>query len=314
MLINLNPIYEANGLIRFEGVISRCLKMLHDEDASMTEDASTVLMQLSFERNINDAFLTNEESFRLLFQYLSYDNVVTRRNVATILLNLSYRLETQTKITESGAISSLVMSLWSDTDLQVRRTALAVICNLVHDNAAAQEGLRQANANEVLRSLLIDGDDEVQLYAAATLHNVKEIISEDTVLAQEIIITSILNKPTLFDDPSIAKLVPMMIVLSEENEVVRTRAVVGLKQLSSVAANRDWMRDAGVVASLLNLLAHETNTEVIQNALQILSVLEVDEDEIEDAGGISPILNLLSNVDLNIRQDASQILRDLRFI
>jgi hypothetical protein len=159
---------------------------------------------------------------------------------------------------------------------------------------------------------LTDADDEVLLYAAATLCCVLEIESEDTPIcidpSHEALITSILSKPTLLDNPSIAKLVPMMILLKKEDDVVRTSAVVGLKQLSSVAANRDWIRDAGMVACLLNLLSHETNTEVIQNAL------EVDEDEIEDAGGISPIQNLLNNVDLNIRQDASQILRDLRFI
>jgi HEAT repeat protein len=291
----------------------------------MSNDILTVLMQLSFERKINATFLKTPESVAMLRDYLSHENVEIRRNVATIWCNLSYRMNSRAKFTQLNVLPSLI-SLIEDPDVQIRRSVLVAICNLTHGNSVCQELLRQSDTVGSLTSLLADEDDEVQLYAAvilkiAAMSSSFALSSANAVSAKpfvgdiaQTLAAVTLNKSLLFEKSTIAMMVPMIVLVSDENEIVRIRAVTALKHLSSDSSNHYWMRVAGVVASLLNLLAHETNSEVIQNTLQILSVLEVDEDEIEDAGGISPILNLLNNVDLSVRQDASQILQAIGYM
>jgi HEAT repeat protein len=329
MLANFHPIYyEKDSIfnISFDRLISFCLQMLQEEDnASMSNDILTVLMQLSFERKINATFLKTPESVAMLRDFLRDENVEIRRNVATIWCNLSYRMNSRAKFTQLNVLPSLI-SLIEDPDVKVRRSVLAAICNLTHGKSICQELLRQSDTVGSLTSLLADEDDEVQLYATVILKiaagsGYMELSSANVVSATpyfgdiaQTLAAVTLNKSLLFEKPTIAMLVPMIVLVSDENEIVRIRAITALKHLSSDSANHYWMRIAGVVACLLNLLAHESNSEVIQNTLQIFSALEVDEDEIEDAGGIAPILNLLSNVDLNIRQDASKLLHAMGYM
>jgi hypothetical protein len=278
---------------------------------------------------VHSIWRQSDKTLQTIAKFLHIEDLEERHNAVSILWNLSIRSVNKAMVWE--VIEVFGINVWlklaSDDDTQIKCYVIGTLCNLAYNKAERQVTIRQYADVESIVKLLLSADPNVVLTAAAILskgvlnlsteeHQIMAVDEDCTTLIHnhdndpsDLLGKLLLNRPSLFSEVSNISIIPLVILLSENDVAVCGLIVEELCRLSAHYENCAIMKDVGVLNSLQTLLKLDTtNCILLINALKLLNNLGLDNDTKGKALFIPLLVNLLQHEVIRIRSAAMEVL------
>jgi hypothetical protein len=253
-----------------------------------------------------------EPSMDMLVAYLNDDDVDIQLYAITILRNMTYRPQCKVNLVEAHGLESLMRLMSTTENMQIRKLATAVVCNLSFVDSVDKAALVHIGMLDRLHYFVTSMEDiDMKLYAVAALIN----LDAKHVAELPNIFVHILDNPFL-SEPSM--LVQMLSLLSHTDESVRCSVARQVYEfVSNTSCYHDFMREMGAIPCIVRLLS-DTVAEVKEHGVKMLHKLltypcAVTKAAIVDAGAIDVLASLLMDNNREVRSFAANVLLELSY-
>jgi hypothetical protein len=334
ILRNLREYPTVVSLMSLSGgmaaVVKVALMLLKESKASETLEMFQAVLQLTANELPCLALIVRDDN---MMKMIVEECFRTEWNDCHIVLShITMCSVSKDRLREFNVIP-LFARMLDTVDANIRSTAVTSLCNLLYDSPINQEHLRRTGCMKTLLKLCCDKDVYIQWNASALLykHSLNVTANDVPELTNSTYRDSLGNR---WDDPSRylvmfatygilppmtdRLIVPMMLLLLDEDKEVRLDAIKILLQTVYTTRYHEVMCEKGIIPALVRLFTDEYD-KIRKYAVVMLHTLVKDsiaydvKSDIKAADGIATLLQILADPVPEVRNHAVDILFHVKY-